>query len=141
MSKISREKIKRIVEERNKRNALLIIAGIIVLMYLLSLPCPILYVTGIPCPGCGMTRAFVHLVQLDFVEAFHYHPLCFFLPFFAGVFLFRKRMPRKVYNLCLFIVISIFFTTYFLRLFNPTDTVIKIDLSNGLFYRLYTYIK
>jgi hypothetical protein len=32
---------------------------------LFDMPCPFMEVTGIPCPLCGGTRAFVHAVQLD----------------------------------------------------------------------------
>ena len=31
--------------------------------------------TGLPCPGCGMTRAFIHVTHLDFPAAFHVSPL------------------------------------------------------------------
>lgn len=141
MSEMNREKGFRIAENRQKRNAFLIILGIIIVMYLFSLPCPILFMTGIPCPGCGMTRACLHLLQLDFAGAFQYHPLCFFLPLFVGVFLFRRCIPRKAYTFCVIIVISSFFLTYFLRLFDPTDTLVKIKVSNGLFYRIYSYFK
>lgn len=29
-----------------------------------------------PCPGCGMTRACMHLIHLDVATAVNYHPLC-----------------------------------------------------------------
>jgi len=37
--------------------------------------CPFNYIFGIPCPLCGMTRAFICLSELDFAGAFYYHPL------------------------------------------------------------------
>jgi hypothetical protein len=37
--------------------------------------CPFLLVTGIPCPGCGMTRAILSALRFDFTAAFGYHPL------------------------------------------------------------------
>jgi hypothetical protein len=37
--------------------------------------CPFRLVTGIPCPGCGMTHAFLAAFRLDFAEAFRWHPL------------------------------------------------------------------
>ena len=43
--------------------------------------CPILSATGIPCPGCGLTRATLELVRGDFVGSFQTHA-------FAPVFLF-----------------------------------------------------
>ena len=32
-------------------------------------PCGFIYVTGYPCPGCGLTTAFAHMVRLEFVGA------------------------------------------------------------------------
>ena len=42
-------------------------------------PCIFHSVTDIPCPGCGMTRACVALVQGKFGTAWDYHPFSFFL--------------------------------------------------------------
>lgn len=39
--------------------------------------CPIREITGIPCPGCGFTRAVASSTMLDFDMAFYYHPLWF----------------------------------------------------------------
>jgi len=47
--------------------------------------CAFRALTGIPCPGCGLSRASLALFELHFVEAYHYHPLVFvILP--AGIF-------------------------------------------------------
>lgn len=35
--------------------------------------CPILHFTGIPCPGCGMTRSFLAIARGDLPTAFEYH--------------------------------------------------------------------
>ena len=35
----------------------------------LRIPCPIHFVTGLHCPGCGVSRFFMELAQLHFVEA------------------------------------------------------------------------
>ena len=43
--------------------------------------CVFLYLFGIPCPGCGMTRALHSLFRLDLVQAFQYHPLVFTMPY------------------------------------------------------------
>ena len=44
--------------------------------------CPFRFFFGISCPGCGMTRALLAALRLDFAAAFSYHPLFFLLPFF-----------------------------------------------------------
>jgi hypothetical protein len=37
--------------------------------------CPFYHLTGLPCPGCGLTRSFVCLAHGHWREAFSYHPL------------------------------------------------------------------
>lgn len=37
--------------------------------------CAFRRLTGIPCPGCGMTRAFAHLAKGHLAEGLHLHPL------------------------------------------------------------------
>ncbi len=44
-------------------------------------PCVFAEITGLPCPGCGLTRATVALVHGDWRTSWAYHP-------FAGFFLF-----------------------------------------------------
>ena len=68
------------------RNEALFVAGAGALhlgLNLLGLPgwnCPILAATGVPCPGCGLTRATMELVRGDFLQSFQTHA-------FAPVFL------------------------------------------------------
>lgn len=40
----------------------------------LSIPCVIRLVTGLRCPGCGMTGMCLHLLRLDFAGAWHSNP-------------------------------------------------------------------
>jgi hypothetical protein len=37
--------------------------------------CPFKVATGLPCPGCGMTRSAVALLHGDFGASLYYHPL------------------------------------------------------------------
>lgn len=136
MKILSQTNCLRLFINRYKLYTFLCIAGVMLVIYILSLPCPILYITGIPCPGCGMTRALEHLARLSFVEAFYYHPLSFFLPFFLLVFFLQKHIPSKVYTVCIWTIIGIFFFTYLLRLFNSADVIVKINISKGFIYRL-----
>ncbi len=40
----------------------------------------------IPCPGCGMTRAMIAALRMDFAEAFRQHPMFWSVPL-VGVYL------------------------------------------------------
>lgn len=42
-----------------------------------GIPCPFHLVTGLRCPGCGITRMVVSLVHFDFELAFHYNAALF----------------------------------------------------------------
>ncbi|MCA9536181.1 MAG: DUF2752 domain-containing protein [Myxococcales bacterium] len=49
-------------------------------------PCGFLVVTGIPCPGCGLTTSFAHMVRLQFTGAAHANPfgvMLFLVTFFT----------------------------------------------------------
>lgn len=37
--------------------------------------CPVAYLSGVPCPGCGLTRAGICLLHLDLREAVSLSPL------------------------------------------------------------------
>ena len=48
--------------------------------------CPTAYMFGLPCPGCGLTRATLAALRGDFHGALHYHPLVFIAtPMYFGV--------------------------------------------------------
>lgn len=46
--------------------------------------CPVLAATGVPCPGCGLTRAIIELVHGDFIQSFQTHA---FAPIFLLAFI------------------------------------------------------
>lgn len=45
----------------------------------LAIPCPFYKITGLKCPGCGVTGMCIALIQLDFKGAFLCHPMLFLL--------------------------------------------------------------
>lgn len=47
--------------------------------------CPVAGTFGIPCPGCGLTRATLALLHGDVRSALHFHPLVWLMaPLFVG---------------------------------------------------------
>lgn len=58
--------------------ALLVVApfALILLAYPFDVPlCPSKHLFGVPCPGCGLTRATVAMATLDFEQMLAMHPL------------------------------------------------------------------
>ena len=60
-----------------------------------GLPCIWQFLFGIPCPGCGMTRALFSVLRGDFSAAFSFHPMIFTLPLLPLYFIFDGRLFRK----------------------------------------------
>ncbi|MDY3619345.1 DUF2752 domain-containing protein [Agathobaculum sp.] len=53
--------------------------------------CPVQRVTGVGCPGCGLSRAAAALVRGDFAGAFRLHPMVYVLPPTVLFVLFGKK--------------------------------------------------
>lgn len=64
--------------------------------------CLFINVFGIPSPACGMTRAYMSLLQGDIRAAWIYHPL-FIMPILICVLAFYKKLSQPV--IILFIVL------------------------------------
>lgn len=83
--------------------------------------CPILRVFGVPCPGCGMTRACAALLRLDFRAAAAYHPLVFVLISGLLYFIFRELLPfslsRKMEIILLAVFVLALLAVYCYRMF------------------------
>ena len=50
---------------------------IITLITDLRIPCIFYELTGLKCPGCGITRMLISIAKLDFLSAFTYNPFLF----------------------------------------------------------------
>lgn len=111
------------------------IAGVVLLywvLHLLGIGCPIRFVTGISCAGCGMTRAWLSVLSLDFSGAFYYHPLWPLVPAAAAIWLLRTRIPPRILRVLLYGVVILFLAVYLLRLLDPTDPVVTFQPQTGL---------
>lgn len=68
--------------------------------------CLLRILTGLPCPGCGMTRAWVHVAHGDVLTAFQYNlfgPLGMAVAagivLYVAVALVRRRPPERMLDL------------------------------------------
>ncbi|MCR5150506.1 MAG: DUF2752 domain-containing protein [Clostridiales bacterium] len=51
--------------------------------------------TGVPCPGCGFSRAVASAFHGDFARAFHFHPLFWTLPLIVILFITDARLFKN----------------------------------------------
>lgn len=92
-----------------------ILTAAVLSMWLLRLPCIWKALLHIPCPGCGMTRAWVSLLELDFAAAFRYHPMFWSVPLVVILWLLDgKLFRRRFWNIGLCVVIFAGFMIHWL---------------------------
>ena len=83
---------------------------IIALLYHWNISCLFLRFLDIPCPGCGMTRAMLAALKLDFSAAFAAHPMFWSMPVLYAYFLLDKGLfPSKKWNSIVLHIIGIGF--------------------------------
>lgn len=76
---------------------------------------------GIPCPGCGLSRAYAAALRLDFSQALSHHPLFFLIPAGLLIYLWLKlRWPqalqKKTALAALIVAGGLFFGVYLWRM-------------------------
>lgn len=83
---------------RNYGRGLLLAAAYVLAGILLDIPvCPMVWMTGLPCPGCGMTRAAVLFLQGHWKAAWQMHPFFYvLLALAAWAFILRYIMGRGI---------------------------------------------
>lgn len=112
--------------------ALIILYGF---FFSVGVTCPIKFLTGISCPGCGMTRAELSFLRGDLRQAFYYHPL-FPLPV-AVLFLlpFRKKIPKKIKYLIFIAIIIASMVVFLWRMLFVDQDIVVFEPENGLIFR------
>lgn len=131
-------------QERKKRFRQLpaTLLGVAVLTWIyLEIGCPLRWLTGIACPGCGMTRALAALIRLDFSAALQMHPLVFLLPT-AAVWLvlglLGRRLPKKTERCLIFAAAALLLAVYLIRL-SAGDPVVKPDFSSSVLHKIICF--
>ena len=117
---------------------LLTVAAFYGIMMWMGITCPIKFISGRSCPGCGMTRACLSALTLDFDAAFDYHPLWIaLLPFLLLLFLLRGR--RRALTVTVTLGALLMVGVYAARLAEG-GSIVVFDPESGFFYRLFNTI-
>ena len=116
---------------------------ILILIVLKKYYCPIKFIFGLSCPTCGITRAVLHALQLDFSNAFHYH--IFWPVVIVGLIayiLYKLKILKVNRNLMIIILCIICITNlgyYFYRLFNNSE-IVYFAFNESLIYKVFNFI-
>ncbi|MFC5463484.1 DUF2752 domain-containing protein [Lederbergia graminis] len=82
-------------------------------MFNIHIPCIFKKITGLNCPGCGMTRAALALLDGDVYQAFRWNMLAFIIaPLLATYFVLEKKKmlkPSKVLMTSMLVMAVLFF--------------------------------
>jgi len=77
--------------------------------------CVFLKFTGIPCPGCGMTRALLSIINMDIVGAIKNNIVIFFMPYiFLYIF---SDFKNKIHNILLVIIATIAIVNWLVKIY------------------------
>lgn len=106
-------------------------------LFFLGVTCPIKALTGISCPGCGMTRAWISLLRLNPRRAFYYHPLFPLPAFVLMAYLYPNIVSYKSKKIGLGIIIGLFFIVYIWRMADPNNTIVVFRPDQSLLYQAY----
>lgn len=88
--------------------------AVLALWVLLDWPCMIRALTGLPCPMCGMSRAWKAALTLNLSAAIQYHALFWSVPIFFWLML--SGAQRKPERLVLASCTGLFVLYYLIRL-------------------------
>lgn len=92
-----------------------LLLAVVAAMKLFAIPCPFYALTTLPCPTCGMTRAWTAVLSLDFQTALAYHPLFWAVPLLYLCFLYDGRLFKKTWmNVTLYTVIGLLFALHWI---------------------------
>lgn len=107
---------------------------------LFSAFCPLVIITGFPCPGCGMTRAFLAVLTGDFVRAWRLNPMIYAVilaAFYAAAqrYLFQQKVKGFYRILCVLAVFMILVYIYRMYRYFPFRPPLSIT-RGSLFERI-----
>lgn len=131
-------------KQKKERKELICAVTAVVILYTamesIGITCPIKFITGISCAGCGMSRAWIAFLRLDMAKAFEYHPLFWLPPIAVIVLLCKSKINIKIYKIIIFTIIIMFAIVYICRLIWSGDNVVVFEPQNNILFRIIRII-
>lgn len=115
----------------------LAVLALYTVFHILGIGCPIRWVTGISCAGCGMTRAYLSLLHLNIIQAFIYHPLFGLVPLVLLVLILHRagKISARTTNYVKYLTVFFFLVVYIVRLLNTEDSIVVMNIEEGLIWK------
>jgi hypothetical protein len=120
-----KSKLKKIIKSPQKAVIVTAILGVyvFVLQTLTGTICLIYATIGLPCPGCGLTRAYLSFFGLNVFDALYSHPLFWAVPIVAFVYVKRRKINAQLFTL--FVVAVLIALTIVAVEFVPTKLMAR----------------
>ncbi|MBW6409461.1 DUF2752 domain-containing protein [Clostridium weizhouense] len=117
---------------------IMILIGIIVILiskYTNKPTCIFYNYIGIPCPTCGITRAFKYLIKGDLNKAFYFHPL---FPLVLLFPMFCTKYSKKF----IYILSAIFISVWIIRLYLLFPNTPPMNINNdSILFKILSLFK
>lgn len=113
----------------------------ILFLYISGIGCPIKFITGISCAGCGMTRAWLCLLSGHPIRAFSFHPLYPLPALYILIYIFKHKTEKRVLSAIGGGAVILFIAVYIIRMVNPTDSVVIFHPSDGIIFKAFKFLR
>lgn len=116
-----------------------LIAAVYLVFHLAGIGCPIKFVSGISCPGCGMSRACLRLLLGNIADAFYFHPLFWAVPLFPVLYILREmgKLPKKAYDICMIVICVLFLIVWLWRMLAGNGDVVVFAPQESIFGKIF----
>lgn len=130
-------------QKKDRKELICAVTAVVILytaMESIGITCPIKFITGISCAGCGMSRAWLAFLRLDMAKAFEYHPLFWLPPIAVIVLLCKSKINIKIYKIFIFTIVLMFAIVYICRLIWSGDDIVVFEPQNNILFRIIRII-
>ena len=88
---------------------LIIVIAVIIYSEVFSSACLFKLTPGLPCPSCGITRAWLFFLQGDLNSALYYHPLFWIVIVIGVLFIYQKKVDNKIWLGIIVLILGVYF--------------------------------
>lgn len=127
----------------NNHSLVLVLIFWVFFAQIFHIGCLVKTLIGIPCPGCGLTRATLAFLKLDFKTAFYYHPLFWLAPPILFLSIYGKKPlfnSKKIEVIIYVTAIALFLGVYIYRMFTLFPSLEPMTINNNsillIFFRI-----